>query len=730
MLQKPVPEAIATERRVGLAIRWLLLTVGIWLIYGQQNQPFTNWPSPWLWIYAIFTLLSTIWFLWFEDGRAWSVYLTFAIDMLFVTALIAFSWLSSPFPFFFALLGIKAAYQAENLPSLRWGLFLAGPLYVLALYRAVGYWFFLLETGFLARFILLLLLLTIATALGRRIASLRELIRRLETNLAAQQADLARNTEILQQTAGDLGARVLQLRSLQDVSRALSASLHLEDAVRIIVHRLVELTGFARCGLLLVNPEIGQARFVCSRPGTSELTDESWVIAFPDPLLQYLMEHGQTAWHDFGRQAGPLAQQFGRELDSKPLLLSPLVYRERLLGVLVLAANREAAELDEQKAQLADSFAYFAATAVENARLYENVLEQRQELEAILQGIGDGVLVVDGRGNVTLFNRVAETIFGTKLQAGRSLQLADLPELFRETQKAGEVLSREFTITTAASGERVYQIVAAPVRSHLARGVVAVLRDITAQKELERMKSNFLSAVSHELKTPLHSIKGFVEIILMGKTGPLTPTQKDFLTTVSDQTRILQRMIEDLLVFSRLEAGRIRLQVEEISLAAVAAGVVQKLEPLAREAQLRLENRLPDDFPDVEADYMRMEQVLTNLTENAVKFTPPGGLVLVDGRDLGDKVRVWVQDTGIGIPLAEQEKIFDRFYQVDASERRVYRGTGLGLTICQHIVLNHHGRIWVESEPGQGSTFYVELFKKIPATATETGLDYTTTPGT
>ena len=729
MLKKSVPEAIATERRIGLAIRWLLLAVGVWLIYGQQNQPFGNWPSPWLWLYAVFTLASTIWFLWFEDGRAWSLYLTFAADMLFVTALIAFSWLSSPFPFFFALLGIKAAYQAEGLPSLRWGLFLAGPLYVLALYWAVGYWFFLLETDFLARFILLLLLLTIATALGRRIASLRALIHRLETDLAAQQADLARNTEVLQQTAGDLGARVLQLRSLQDVSRALSASLHLEDAVRIIVHRLSELTGFARCGLLLVNPEIGQARFVGSQPGTLTLIDESWPITFPDPLLQYLVEHGQTAWQDFGPQAGPLARQFDQQLKGKPLLLSPLVYRERLLGVLVLAANQSAAELDEQKAQLADSFAYFAATAVENARLYESVLEQRQELEAILQGIGDGVLVVDSRGNVTLFNRVAETIFGAKLRAGQPPRLADLPNLFRETQTGGEVLSREFNIPTPTAGERVYQVVAAPVRSHLERGVVAVLRDITAQKELERMKSNFLSAVSHELKTPLHSIKGFVEIILMGKTGPLTPTQKDFLTTVSDQTKILQRMIEDLLVFSRLEAGRIRLQVEEISLAAVAAGVVQKLEPLAREAQLRLENRLPDDFPDVEADYMRMEQVLTNLTENAIKFTPPGGLVLVDGQDLGDKVRIWVQDSGIGIPTAEQAKIFDRFYQVDASERRAYRGTGLGLTICQHIVLNHHGRIGVESEPGQGSTFYVELFKKIPATATETGLDYTTTPG-
>ncbi len=111
---------------------------------------------------------------------------------------------------------------------------------------------------------------------------------------------------------------------------------------------------------------------------------------------------------------------------------------------------------------------------------------------------------------------------------------------------------------------------------------------------------------------------------------------------------------------------------------------------------------------------MRMEQVLTNLVENALKFTPKGGKVLIDGRDEGEKVRVWVSDTGIGIPESEQERIFDRFYQVDTSERRAYRGAGLGLTICKYIVERHHGRIWVRSTPGRGSTFYIELPKRLP----------------
>jgi signal transduction histidine kinase len=265
----------------------------------------------------------------------------------------------------------------------------------------------------------------------------------------------------------------------------------------------------------------------------------------------------------------------------------------------------------------------------------------------------------------------------------------------------------------AGNGKRTYGALASPVLNTDGEvsGVVAVLRDITAQKELERMKSNFLSVVSHELRTPLHSIKGFVEIILMGKTGPVTELQEDFLKTVRTQTTVLQRMIDDLLEFSRMEAGRVKLHLAEVSLPAVAHAVVMKLAPLAEEAGLQLYLALPDDLPEINGDRVRLEQVLTNLVENAIKFTPSGGQIHVSGERAGDRVRLTITDTGIGIPPAEQGKIFDRFYQVDGSERRAYRGTGLGLSICKHIVERHNGRVWVESDgvPGHGSRFHVEL---------------------
>jgi len=186
-------------------------------------------------------------------------------------------------------------------------------------------------------------------------------------------------------------------------------------------------------------------------------------------------------------------------------------------------------------------------------------------------------------------------------------------------------------------------------------------------------------------------------------------------------------MIDDLLEFSRMEAGRVKLQLAEVYLPGVAHAVATKLAPLAEESGLELILDMPDNLPEIDGDPVRLEQVLTNLVENAIKFTAPGGQVRLTGGELGDRVRLTVADTGIGIPPDEQERIFDRFYQVDGSERRAYRGTGLGLSICKHLVERHNGRIWVESDglAGHGSRFHVELPMELRPAEAPT-IDFTT----
>lgn len=290
-------------------------------------------------------------------------------------------------------------------------------------------------------------------------------------------------------------------------------------------------------------------------------------------------------------------------------------------------------------------------------------------------------------------------------------------------------MMREIELAPGANkNERIYQALATPltVGAHL-QGIATVLRDVTSQKELERMKSNFLSVVSHELKTPLHSIKGFVDIILMNKTGPVTDIQRDFLETVKQQTDHLQRMIDDLLEFSRLESGQITLRLQPVDIPVVAEAVVDKLAPLADASAVTVINQVPEDLPTISADPWRLEQVVTNLIDNAIKFTPADGQVIITAREAEDYLEMAVQDSGIGIAPGETERIFDRFYQVDGGANRMYKGAGLGLTICRHIVEHHGGRIWAESNPRAGATFHFTVSKNLQA-ADIGALDFTTLP--
>jgi two-component system phosphate regulon sensor histidine kinase PhoR len=378
----------------------------------------------------------------------------------------------------------------------------------------------------------------------------------------------------------------------------------------------------------------------------------------------------------------------------------------------------------------------------ETERIYQHVEERRNELEAILRGIGDGVIVADPDLNLLLMNPVATRIFHVKPDVTSSMPLSqviphqELTSLFlNAVHGAEEAIVKEISLPSDDNKtETIYQALASPIlgADGKPRGVVTVLRDVTTQKELERMKSSFLSVVSHELRTPLHSIKGFVDIILMGKTGPISDTQADFLRTVREQTTHLQNLINDLLEFSRLESGQVKLRLTEVSLAEVAVAVMDKLKPLADQGQVRLVNRIAADIPAIEADRLRIEQVLTNLLDNAIKFTPASGVVTISAADMGPEVQVAVSDTGIGIPAGELERIFERFYQVDSGSTRPYRGTGLGLTICKHIVEHHRGRIWAESPAAgqdKGSTFYFVLPKHIMFKEDQLLLDFLALPG-
>jgi signal transduction histidine kinase len=228
-------------------------------------------------------------------------------------------------------------------------------------------------------------------------------------------------------------------------------------------------------------------------------------------------------------------------------------------------------------------------------------------------------------------------------------------------------------------------------------------------KEADRLKDEVLQNVSHELRTPLTFVKGYVDLLLDGNAGPLTEEQQAYLGIVAEKTDIIARLVEDIMFLD--QAGRLPGKKVPVSLVRVARRALRGWAATAEKVHLTLVENLSDDLPPVAGDEGRLLQVFDNLLSNAIKFSPRGGQIVVTIANAGPMVQASVSDEGIGISKDQHERIFQRFYQVDGSAQRRFRGTGLGLAIVKRIIEMHEGQVWVESEPGRGSSFYFTIPK-------------------
>lgn len=230
-------------------------------------------------------------------------------------------------------------------------------------------------------------------------------------------------------------------------------------------------------------------------------------------------------------------------------------------------------------------------------------------------------------------------------------------------------------------------------------------------QELDDLKDNFLSMVSHELLSPLTTVQGYITFLREGKPGPLTEGQKEALEIANEQTEHLKYLIEELMDISKIDAGKFEVKLAAIDINNVLGKVINNLRQAREEKEIILENELPGGIPLVLADSDRMLQVFSNILGNAIKFTPPGGKINIYAREKDKSIEFCIEDTGIGIPEGKIDKVFDRFYQEDSTTRRKHGGCGLGLTITKSIIDLHKGRIWVKSEVGAGTKFFFELEK-------------------
>jgi PAS domain S-box-containing protein len=388
----------------------------------------------------------------------------------------------------------------------------------------------------------------------------------------------------------------------------------------------------------------------------------------------------------------------------------PLVAAEGAVrGVLSLyAAEPKAWRQDELEALSA--LAAGASVALRNAELYQRVAIERERSVAILANIADGIVALDRDGGVVLWNRAAEAITG--VPAAEALGRTPLQVLGRRLESDAGV-PRERLVSILRGGDEVWLSLSEAVMRDPAGAVagrIFAFRDISAERLVEEMKKEFVTTVSQELRRPLTSIYGFAETLLRRDVNFGEEERQTFLGYIASESERLTTIVEALLNVAQLDAGDLQISVSPTDVAAVVADVVGGHERDGTGESHRFVLDLPDEPLTAEADPDKLRQVVANLVDNAVKFSPAGGAVTVAARRQDDRVEVSVADEGIGIPEAEQERIFRKFYRADAAALRAgVGGTGLGLFIVRGLVTAMGGRISVASREGEGARFTFEL---------------------
>jgi two-component system phosphate regulon sensor histidine kinase PhoR len=383
--------------------------------------------------------------------------------------------------------------------------------------------------------------------------------------------------------------------------------------------------------------------------------------------------------------------------------------RQLTQSVLQLAPSKPSEQpIPPEKDEISQLAQVFNTMSVRLNGQINDLKTERATFEAVLQKMTDGVLIVDALGAVQLVNPAAEKMFAISPASSVGKPLIEVvrhhqpAEMWQRCQATGEPQRVDFEV-----GHRLsLQGIATSLNPAISGSTLLLFQDLSRQRQIESMRRDFISNVSHELRTPLAALKALTETLQAGALED-PPAARRFLDQMETEVDSLSLMVNELLELSRIESGRVPLNLAPTHPIDIVNPAYERLRLQAERAGLSLNLDCPTDLPLVLADASRIQQVLVNLLHNAIKFTPSGGRVTVSAAQQGQAICFSVADTGIGIDADDLPRIFERFYKVDRS--RATSGTGLGLAIARHLVEGHKGRIWVESEVGRGTTFYFTI---------------------
>jgi PAS domain S-box-containing protein len=408
-------------------------------------------------------------------------------------------------------------------------------------------------------------------------------------------------------------------------------------------------------------------------------------------------------------------EQLLRELGLRSFLCVPVVARGRTIAAITLVTAESGRRYNETDLRTAEELALRVAAVAENARLYEE-LERRAQAARALETIADGVVLLDEEERVLVWNAAAEAITGIAAAEVLGARARDVLPGYTENVSAVDVDGRPQTVPVEIDGKELWLSFSA-VRFD--EGTVYAFRDLTEERGLEQMRSDFVATVSHELRTPLAAIYG-AAVTLRRQDLELAEDMRDrLLQIVADESDRLAQIVNDVLLASHLDSGQLQMNIGTVDAEEVTEHVVDAARAHLPEG-ITLSLHAPKALPPVTADEQQLRQVLVNLVENAVKYSPDGGPVEIR-LSRGDRCVRWaVSDEGLGVPSSERRRVFEKFFRLDPNMSRGIGGTGLGLYICRELIRRLDGRIWVEANKGKGSTFIVELpVAAAPAKRTE-----------
>ena len=510
--------------------------------------------------------------------------------------------------------------------------------------------------------------------------------------------------------------RVRQRDYLLNISRAITAQLDLGEVLRMVLQAATSMLS-AEVGIIALreNSAFRTRAIIGFEPEQAPLFDT---------LLQELPALPARRDEDI-QQFHTRMRSIARRMDPalRQVVALPMAVADDMLGVIFIFRAYAGAPTQNDYGLL-QSFADQAAIAVHNARMYAFANQERQRLAAILEHSADGVMILDAQLRVERWNRALTTMtgWGADQATGRHHDTVirwrrreigpSLTEAVRQGwpgpragQGAPDTIYVEGDLERLDGSALSVGITYAALTDGAGNllNVIANVRDITHFREAERLKSTFVSVVSHELKTPVALIKGYADALNRDDAEWDRKTIQNGLTVIEEEADRLAELIENLLAASKLQAESMKLTYDDVNLPALARRSIERFQ--TQTTRHTLSASFPDDFPIIRGDSRRLHQVIDNLVSNAIKYSPRGGPITIAGDFNGTTVRVSVRDRGIGLPPDQLERVFERFYRVDNGLTQKAPGTGLGLYLANAVIKAHGGRIWAENNPDGGSTF-------------------------